>query len=160
MRALARDVFAKLAGSTDPPRRTAAAFALGVFLSFSPFFGLQIAVGLGTAFALRLNRVAVFVGLCSNLPWLMVPWYALTTAAGAALLGVPLTRDLSTRLEEIFELSFYSAVFWKRLIDFAWPFLGSFILGSTLGAMVVAALAYVATARFLSRAEASRIMPP
>lgn len=150
---------AKLAGSTDSPRRTAAAFALGVFLSFSPLFGLQIAIGIGTAAALRLNRVAVFIGLCSNLPWLMVPWYALTTAAAAAVLGVPLTSDFGRRLEEAFALSVYGGAFWKKLMELVWPFLGSFILGSTLGAIVVSAVAYVGTARFLARAHASRSSP-
>src|SRR5688572_9513272 len=58
---------ARLAESRDTPRRTAAAFALGVFLSFSPFLGLQIVTGLTLAIALRLSRVATLVGLCVNL---------------------------------------------------------------------------------------------
>ncbi len=52
----------------DSPSRTAAAFALGVFFSFSPFFGLQIVVSMAIAFAAGLNRLAVFVGLNANLP--------------------------------------------------------------------------------------------
>ena len=47
----------------DTPRRTAAAFALGVFFSFSPFIGLQIILSFTMAFLLRLNRLAVFLGL-------------------------------------------------------------------------------------------------
>src|SRR5262245_2098876 len=47
----------------DTPRRTAAAFALGVFFSFSPFLGLQIALSMALAFLLGLNRLAVLVGL-------------------------------------------------------------------------------------------------
>ena len=37
----------------DTPVRTAAAFALGVFFSFSPFLGLQIVLSMLLAFALR-----------------------------------------------------------------------------------------------------------
>jgi hypothetical protein len=54
----------------DTPRRMAAAFALGVFFSFSPLIGLQIVLSLTLAFLLKLNRVAVFLGLNANLPWL------------------------------------------------------------------------------------------
>ena len=77
----------RLASSDLDPGRTAAAIALGVFLSFSPFLGLQILLGLGAAFAFRLSRVAVLIGLCANLPWIMLPWYTLTTAMAAAAMG-------------------------------------------------------------------------
>jgi uncharacterized protein (DUF2062 family) len=146
----------RLAGISDTPRRTAAAFALGVFLSFSPLFGLQIAIGLGAVLLLRLNRLAVVLGLCSNLPWLMVPWYALATAVGAAILGVPIASDISTRLQRVFDLSMYTREFWTRLLDLLWPFLGAFILGSTVGAAVLGAVAYIATLRLVTRVKAAR----
>jgi uncharacterized protein len=147
----------RLARLGDTPHRTAAAFGLGVFLSFSPFFGVQIAIGIGAAMFLRLNRLAVVIGLCSNLPWLMVPWYALTTAAGAAMLGVPIAADFTTRLRSTFALSVYSREFWSRIMDLLGPLLGSFLLGSTLGAVLVGALAYLVTARLLARAHASAV---
>ena len=146
----------RLAFSSDSPRRTAAAFAVGVFLSFSPFFGLQIAIGLGTALLLRLNRIAVMIGLCTNLPWVMVPWYALTTAVGAVILGIPLAGDVTPRIRQLLDLPIYRAVFWQQAVDLVWPFLGSFILGSTAGALLVGAIAYVMTLRVVSRVRASR----
>src|SRR5688572_32915934 len=83
----------------DTPRRTAAAYALGVFFGFSPFLGLHTILGLGFAFALNLNRVAVLLGVYSNLPWILPAYYTLTTLAGAAVLGVQvppgLLRDLT-----------------------------------------------------------------
>ncbi len=39
------------------------------------------------AFALNLNRVAVLLGVYSNLPWILVPYYTLSTWLGAAILG-------------------------------------------------------------------------
>jgi uncharacterized protein len=146
----------RLALSSDSPRRTAAAFALGVFLSFSPFFGLQVAIGLGTALLLRLNRIAVMIGLCTNLPWVMVPWYALTTALGAVVLGVPVAADVSQRIRQLLDLPIYRTVFWQRAADLVWPFLGSFVLGSTAGALLVGAIAYVLTHRAVSRMRATR----
>ena len=53
----------------DTPERTAAAFALGVFFGFSPLLGFHTLLGVVAAFVLNLNRVAVLLGVYSNLPW-------------------------------------------------------------------------------------------
>jgi uncharacterized protein (DUF2062 family) len=42
----------------DTPKRTALAYAVGVFFGFSPFLGLHTVLGLVVAFALNLNRVS------------------------------------------------------------------------------------------------------
>ena len=145
----------RLAALSDSPRRTAAAFALGVFLSFSPFVGLQVVTGMGLSFVLRLNRMATFIGLCTNLPWVMVPWYALTTALGATLLRVPVAADVGSRLNALLEMPVYRAPFWDSALELLRPFLWSFVVGSTLGAVVVGALAYVTVARVMARVSAS-----
>ena len=88
----------------DTPRRTAAAFALGVFFSFTPFIGLQILVSFGIAFLLGLNRLAVFVGLNANLPWLIVPWYAGTTIAAAHAMGIAVPADVGDQVSVLFSL--------------------------------------------------------
>ena len=134
---------ARLAESNDTPRRTAAAFALGVFLSFSPILGLQTITALILAFALRLSRVAVLVGVCVNLPWIMVPWYTFTTAAGAYALGVPIAVDFRQRVSALLDLPIYRWEFWSRAVDLVRPFIGSFVVGSTAGALIVASVAYV-----------------
>ena len=72
----------------DTPRRTAAAYALGVFFGFSPFLGLHTLMGVACAFVLNLNRVAVVLGIYSNLPWILPAYYTIATVAGAALLRV------------------------------------------------------------------------
>src|SRR5216110_3253430 len=86
----------------DTPERTAAAFALGVFFGFSPLLGFHTVLGLVFAFALNLNRVAVLLGIYSNLPWILPAYYTLATMAGAAILRVEikprLLKDLSTAL--------------------------------------------------------------
>src|SRR5689334_21891535 len=71
----------------DTPERTAAAFALGVFFGFSPFLGLHTLLGIAFAFLLNLNRVAVLLGVYSNLPWVIAPYYAVATTAGAMITG-------------------------------------------------------------------------
>src|SRR5438552_10972223 len=82
----------------DTPQRTAAAFALGVFFGFSPLLGLHTLLGLVFAFALDLNRVAVLLGIYSNLPWILPAYYTLATVIGAAILLVPIKPRLLREL--------------------------------------------------------------
>ena len=124
----------------DTPHRTALAYALGVFLGFSPMLGLHTVLGLALAFLFGLNRVAVVLGVYSNLPWLVPAYYTLATVAGAAVLGV----DVQPRaLEDAMRV--VSAASWgdfagpvRRLAPFMW----SYVLGSTAGAVALALLAY------------------
>ena len=124
----------------DTPQRTAAAYALGVFLGFSPVLGLHTILGLILAFALSLNRVAVLLGVYSNLPWILVPYYTLATWLGASLLGAApppgLVEAFITALQNRSWSEFRSAfgalepVFW------------AFTLGSTIGATLLSVIAY------------------
>ena len=124
----------------DTPRRTAAAYALGVFFGFSPFLGLHTVLGLAFAFALSLNRVAVLLGIYSNLPWILPAYYTLTTLAGAAILGVQvppgLLRDLTAAVADASWTDF--RILAGGLAPLAWAYL----LGSTLGALILAGIAY------------------
>lgn len=128
-----RSVFRALIHLSDTPERTALAFALGVFLGFSPLIGLHTVLGLLLAFLFRLNRLAVILGVWSNLPWLIVPFYAFSTWLGVWLLG------LSEAIEPP-ELSFYELFrpeFWEWLLS-QWrllipAFWGSLVLATLLG---------------------------
>jgi uncharacterized protein len=124
----------------DTPERTAAAYALGVFFGFSPVLGLHTVLGLVCAFAMRLNRVAVLLGIYSNLPWILPAYYTLTTVAGAAILRVPiqpgLLKELSSALTDASWADF------RHLVHALTPLLKAYILGSTLGAIVLAVVAY------------------
>lgn len=142
---------ARLATSTDSPERTAGAFALGVFLSFSPLFGIQIGIGIGCAMLFRLSRMAVLVGLCTNMPWIMVPWYAVATAVGAAALGVPLEGSVASHIGQIFDRPVYRAAFWAQAFELLRPFLWSFVLGTLVGAALLAVISYIAALRFIQR---------
>ena len=145
-----------LAVLDEAPRRTAMALAIGVGLSFSPLLGLQILIGLGVTLAFRLSRIAVFVGLCANVPWIMLPWYVLTTAGAATLLGTSSSVDSSERLARILSVPFYRAAFWGHagaLLDaFFWPFL----LGPSVGALTLSAITYVLALRVLTRRARER----
>ena len=133
----------------DTPQRTAAAFALGVFFGFSPFLGLHTLLALACAFVFNLNRVAVLVGVYSNLPWIIAAWYAITTAAGAWLLGTKLPPNFGERLRELFELSLWHQEFWEQLLVLLNPLLWPYLVGSFIGAVLLACAAYLVTRGFL-----------
>src|SRR5438128_11702821 len=84
-RALIRRWLDTLLHIDDSAERTAAAFALGVFFGFSPFLGFHTLLAILFAFLLNLNRVAVLIGVYSNLPWFLGPYYAIATMVGAQI---------------------------------------------------------------------------
>lgn len=141
----------------DTPRRTAAAFAIGVFFSFSPFLGLQIALAMTTAFLLGLNRLAVFAGLNANLPWIIAPWYAVTTIAAAAALGIVLPADFRRDVSALFSLGVFSRAFWAHAGDLLRPFLLPFLIGPTAGAVLVGLAVYPAAVAMLTRRKSTPV---
>lgn len=135
-----RRLLEQLLHTHDTPQRTAAAFALGVFFGFSPLFGLHTVLGMALAFALRLNRVAVLLGVYSNLPWIIPAYYTGTTLAAAAILGVEVPPQFASDFRAAI-----SARSWREFYAIALtlaPLAWSFMIGSTVGAIILALAAY------------------
>ena len=149
-RSLIRRWLSALLHIQDTPQRTAAAFALGVFFGFSPFLGLHTIMAVALAFMLNLNRVAVLLGVYSNLPWIIGAYYASTTMLGAALLRTRLPEGFRDRLSDLSELSVLQGGFWQELARLLMPLLWPFTVGSTLGAIVLAAAAYPLALAFIN----------
>ena len=86
----------------------------------------------------NLNRVAVLLGVYSNLPWILPAYYTLATMVGRgdpagrgparAAAGADARRCATRSWGE----------FWQ-LAHALWPLAWAFVLGSTLGAIVLAA---------------------
>ncbi|MBI1963688.1 MAG: DUF2062 domain-containing protein, partial [Candidatus Rokubacteria bacterium] len=70
----------------DPPRRIAAALAAGVFISCTPFYGLQTLLALGVATGFRLNKAATVSGAWLNLPWFAPLVYGAALWVGGLML--------------------------------------------------------------------------
>ncbi len=134
----------------DTPERTAAAFALGVFFGFSPFLGLHTLLAIIVAFLLNLNRVATLLGVYSNLPMFLAPYYAIATMAGAELTGHRLPPDLRSKLGALFALSLFHGEFWRRLVIIVKPLMWPYTMGSMLCAVVLATAAYQLALAFLT----------
>src|SRR5829696_5355775 len=119
----------------DTPQRTAIAYAVGVFFGFSPVLGLHTVLGLVCAFAFNLNRVAVLLGIYSNLPWILPAYYSLATLLGAAILRVKVPPNLLQDLQGA--LADASWADFRQLGHALTPLAWAFILGSTIGALVL-----------------------
>jgi uncharacterized protein (DUF2062 family) len=148
-RALVRKWMESLLHIHDTPKRTALAFAVGVWFGFSPFLGLHTILAIGVAFVFNLNRVAVLVGVYSNLPWIIAAWYALTTAFGAWLLGTKLPAAFGDRVKQLFSLSLFRPEFWRQVAHDMHPLLWPYCVGSLLGATVLCVIAYWLTRGFI-----------
>jgi uncharacterized protein (DUF2062 family) len=158
-RALVRRWLDTLLHIDDSPERTAAAFALGVFFGFSPFLGFHTLLGIVFAFLLNLNRVAVLVGVYSNLPWFLAPYYAAATLVGKEITGhVAPLESIESRLRAVFELSLLHDEFWRQLVVVVKPFLLPFAVGSTLAALLLSAAAYHVALAFIASRRRIRDM--
>jgi uncharacterized protein len=74
----------------ESPWKVALALAVGVFISFTPFWGFQTLLALLVAWIGRLNRAVTVAGT-----WMNLPWFAPFIYAGALKLGAALLPDLS-----------------------------------------------------------------
>lgn len=71
----------------DTPRRIALAFAIGVFIGFTPPTGLHAALALLVAWLLGLNKAIMVIGTFVNNPWTLVPIYGTSLWIGVHLYG-------------------------------------------------------------------------
>jgi hypothetical protein len=109
------------------PGHIAAGFAVGVFISFTPFFGLHTPIAIAAAFLLRLNKVTCVTGAWVNTPITMVPVLGLSYKLGSFLRGRPIN-----------ELPLQRGLEWHNLEKYA----KSLILGSSLLGFCAAIIAY------------------
>jgi uncharacterized protein (DUF2062 family) len=137
-----KDLLKKLLHIEDTPERTALAFSIGIFLGFSPFLGLHTLAGLAIAFLFGLNRMAILLGVWTNNPWSIVPYYTIATWLGMRVIRFRI--DWAT-LHEIFRLGkdqrFLGFDFWTRVTSQGGLLL-SFLIGSLLLSVLLSLIAY------------------
>jgi len=137
-----KNLIKRLLHVEDTPERTALAFSVGIFLGYSPFLGFHTLGGIAVAFLFGLNRVAVLLGVWSNTPWWIVPYYGVATWLGMWLTGFQFQRE---SLEEMFRLGmekgFLRSDFWERLTS-QWGVLLSFVIGSLVLAALLSLVLY------------------
>ena len=124
------------------PGHISAGFAVGVFISFTPFFGLHTPLAIAAAFIFRLNKLTCITGAWINTPITVIPILGLSYKLGRVLRGLPPTELHLKGLE------------WHYLEKHA----SSLLLGSSIVGFFAAIIAYFAcyylVVRFRQRDEA------
>ena len=131
-----KDLIRKLLHIEDTPERTAFAYSVGVFLGFSPFLGFHTLLGIGVAFLFRFNRVAVLLGVWSNTPWWIVPYYTVSSWVGMRVLGIQIDTGA---FKEILRTAMGRGVLRSGL----WSYLGNqwgLFFSLTIGSLILAVL--------------------
>jgi uncharacterized protein (DUF2062 family) len=140
----------------EPPHRTALAFSLGVFIAFSPTYGLHTISVILCSWVFRLNAVALLAGSLINNPWTVVPILGATVWTGFWFLGIPQTPPLNWDVPDL-------KGFYEQILPYAAPFfLGGFAL-SALGAAISYPAAYLFLSQYrvkLGRHAKEQQLPP
>lgn len=119
----------------ESPHRTALAFSVGIFIAFSPTYGLHTISAVFCAWAFRLNAVALMAGAFVNNPWTVVPILAATFWTGFHVMGVPEGAPVQWSQLTLEGLS-------AQIQTYALPFFVGGILLSLLGTLLAYPLAY------------------
>lgn len=83
-----RDKFRGIFKVKESPHSIALAFAVGVFMGFSPLLGLHYIGGIMLAWLFRLNKLVTAIGVTVNNPWTIVPVSSFCAWLGAKILGI------------------------------------------------------------------------
>ncbi|MEV8465210.1 DUF2062 domain-containing protein [Fluviibacterium sp. DFM31] len=141
----------------DPPARIARGIAAGVFVTFTPFFGLHMFIAAGLAYLLRANVLAALLSTFVGNPLTFPLIAALSIETGELIFGsetrVPLPQVLKTFSRAFSELwtNLRLSVtggepHWDRLMLFFEGVFLPYLVGGLIPGLVAALLAY-----FLSR---------
>lgn len=134
----------------ESPHRTALAFALGLFIAFSPTYGFHTLSAIFLIWAFRLNAVALMAGAFVNNPWTVVPIIAATFWTGFQLMGRPEGNGTfqwdHLTLEQLY----------AQIQQYGVPF----FVGGLILSLAAALIAYPVAYWIISRARARRRTSP
>jgi uncharacterized protein (DUF2062 family) len=146
MVARVKNKFKELLHLSDSPRKIALAFAVGVFIAFSPILGFHTIMVLLAAWLFRLNPVALLAGAFVNNPWTFTPLYGLCLWFGVYLYGG------SSAFPQVSWEHLTFVVFVKNLK----PYIGPFVLGTTIIGIIFAVLSYFLAYLLICRLKESK----
>ncbi len=113
------------------PGHIAAGFAVGVFISFTPFFGIHTPLAIAAAFIFRLNKLTCLTGSWVNTPLTVVPVLGMSYKLGRML------RGLSPQ-----ELQIKHELTWQYALELLDKKGASLLLGSSIIGFLAALVAY------------------
>jgi uncharacterized protein len=134
----------------ESPHGLAKAFAVGVFIAFTPFLGTHTALALFFAWLFRLNKLAAFTGTFVNNPWTIAlvyigpTWLAVMLMRHAGIDVPPLHYNAlhAQFLETMERYKLWQPAFWRHFLREFKPYIHAFLLGTTIAGVVTALAAY------------------
>jgi hypothetical protein len=128
----------------DEPWKIAGGLAAGVFIAFTPYYGVHTLLALTLAYLFRLNLAAAVAGA-----WLVIPpaipfVMAFCLKLGWLLVGRPAAHSGVKGVS--------AAALWSRLAPHLWPL----VVGTTVVGVVAAVLAYGITYQAVVRIRGAR----
>ncbi|MCI0389883.1 MAG: DUF2062 domain-containing protein [Acidobacteria bacterium] len=116
-----RRAFRNLLNLDDPPERTALAFAIGVFIGFSPLLGFHTILVAIIAIMCRFNKLAIITGSLLSNPWTIAPIVAASWAIGRWFIGAPSIELPHFSISAMLTVQFWQVIAaqWRQLIPFA-----------------------------------------
>ena len=141
----------------DTPHRIALGLAIGVYVSFTPFFGVHVGAAMALAWALRANVVASLIGTLAGNPLTLPIIAPIALGLGRKILGYGVTGRDPSRIQDAFG-EFFSG-FWDSLLSLfgygesEWYKVGRFVedviwpyfVGGLLPGLVAAIASYYLT---------------
>lgn len=118
--------FNKILSLDAHPGHISVGFAVGVFISFTPFFGLHTPLAIAIAFLFRLNKLSCITGAWINTPLTVFPVLVASYNLGRFLRGKPSKEFVLQGLE------------WHQLQ----PYAKSLLLGSSIIGFAAAIASY------------------
>jgi uncharacterized protein (DUF2062 family) len=126
----------------DSPNRLALAFAVGVFIAFSPTIGLHTISCFVFAWMFRLSNIVVLTAAFINNPWTIVPLYGFCLWFGIKITGTMIaTPDIAWQ-----SLTFSST--YDILRPYLWPFVAGTIVLGGVAAIISYFFIYWAVVRY------------
>ena len=127
-----RDRIRSLLQLDDTPHRLALAFAVGVFIAFSPTYGLHLITCFLIAWVLRLSKLVMITATFLNNPWTIVPMYGFCLWFGSKIVG----QDIPMPQIAWNELTLSGA--YLVIKPYLWPF----VVGTLVAGVVAAVISY------------------
>ena len=124
--------FRKLLHLDDTPHRIAVAFALGVYIAFSPLIGLHTAMVFLFAWLFRLNTIALLLGSLVVNPWTFGPLLGSCLWLGLKLYGMKRTIPPLD----------WQQLTWMNFMVQLKPYLIPFVLGTTIIGIIGSVISY------------------
>lgn len=152
----------------DTPEKVARGVAAGVFVAFTPFYGLHFLIAALLALAVRGNVLAAIIGTFVNNVLTAVPIAALSIAIGSFLLGVNPDQGLVREVGQLFASAAWDlwhnvvAIFtparadWSKLDLFYHDAFLPYLVGGLVPGALAAAASYWLTVPLVRAYQAAR----